>query len=52
LPIFVFFAQGFEHSIVNMFLIPTGMMMGAEPAAPAPAPAPGDSESAEMEPAA
>jgi formate/nitrite transporter len=30
LPIFVFFAQGFEHSIVNMFLIPTGMMLGAK----------------------
>ena len=29
LPIFVFFAQGFEHAVVNMFLIPTGMMMGA-----------------------
>jgi formate transporter len=23
-------AQGFEHSVVNMFLIPTGMMMGAK----------------------
>jgi formate/nitrite transporter len=30
LPIFVFFAQGFEHSIVNMFIIPTGMMLGAK----------------------
>ncbi|HXP60307.1 MAG TPA: formate/nitrite transporter family protein [Dongiaceae bacterium] len=29
LPILVFFAQGFEHSVVNMFLIPTGMMLGA-----------------------
>lgn len=29
LPIFTFFAQGFEHSIVNMFVIPTGKMMGA-----------------------
>ena len=29
LPIFVFFAQGFEHAVVNMFVIPTGMMMGA-----------------------
>ena len=30
LPILVFFAQGFEHSVVNMFVIPTGMMMGAK----------------------
>jgi formate/nitrite transporter len=30
MPIVVFFAQGFEHSVVNMFLIPTGMMMGAK----------------------
>jgi formate/nitrite transporter len=29
LPILTFFAQGFEHSIVNMFVIPAGMMMGA-----------------------
>lgn len=29
LPILTFFAQGFEHSIVNMFVIPTGMMFGA-----------------------
>ena len=29
MPVFIFFAQGFEHSVVNMFLIPTGMMMGA-----------------------
>ncbi len=29
LPIFIFFAQGFEHSVVNMFVIPTGMMLGA-----------------------
>jgi formate transporter len=29
LPIVVFFAQGFEHSVVNMFVIPTGMMLGA-----------------------
>ena len=27
---FIFFAQGFEHSVVNMFIIPTGMMMGAK----------------------
>jgi len=30
LPIFVFFAQGFEHSIVNMFVIPAGMLLGAK----------------------
>jgi formate/nitrite transporter len=30
LPIFVFFAQGFEHLVVNFFLIPAGMMMGAK----------------------
>src|ERR1700721_1727824 len=30
MPIFIFFAPGFEHSVVNMFLIPTGMMMGAK----------------------
>jgi formate transporter len=30
MPILIFFAQGFEHSVVNMFLIPTGMMMGAK----------------------
>lgn len=30
LPILTFFAQGFEHSVVNMFMIPTGMMLGAK----------------------
>ena len=30
MPIFVFFAQGFEHAVVNMFIIPTGMMLGAK----------------------
>jgi formate/nitrite transporter len=30
LPIFTFFAQGFEHSIVNMFVIPTGRLFGAQ----------------------
>lgn len=30
LPILTFFAQGFEHSVVNMFIIPTGMLMGAK----------------------
>ena len=29
LPILTFFAQGFEHSIVNMFVIPTGKFFGA-----------------------
>lgn len=30
MPVFIFFAQGFEHSVVNMFLIPTGIMLGAK----------------------
>ncbi|HTV71912.1 MAG TPA: formate/nitrite transporter family protein [Rhizobiaceae bacterium] len=30
LPIFLFFALGFEHAVVNMFIIPTGMMLGAK----------------------
>jgi formate/nitrite transporter len=30
MPIFVFFAQGFEHAVVNMFIIPTGMILGAK----------------------
>ena len=29
MPVFVFFAQGFEHSVVNMFVIPAGMLLGA-----------------------
>jgi len=29
LPIFTFFALGYEHSVVNMFLIPAGIWMGA-----------------------
>jgi len=29
LPIATFFAQGYEHSIVNMYLIPAGMLLGA-----------------------
>jgi len=29
LPIMTFFAQGFEHSIVNVFVIPVGMLFGA-----------------------
>jgi formate/nitrite transporter len=30
MPIFMFFAQGFEHAVVNMFVIPTGMLLGAK----------------------
>src|SRR5712692_3047114 len=30
LPIVTFFAQGFEHTVVNMFIIPPGMLMGAK----------------------
>ena len=29
LPILTFFAHGYEHSVVNMFVIPAGMMLGA-----------------------
>lgn len=29
LPILLFFAQGFEHAVVNMFVIPAGMILGA-----------------------
>ena len=29
LPILTFFGQGFEHSVVNMFVIPAGIMLGA-----------------------
>jgi formate/nitrite transporter len=29
-PIFIFFALVFEHAVVNMFLFPIGMMLGAE----------------------
>jgi formate/nitrite transporter FocA (FNT family) len=28
LPVLTFFAQGFEHSVVNMFVIPAGMILG------------------------
>jgi formate/nitrite transporter FocA (FNT family) len=28
LPIFTFFALGYEHSVVNMFIIPAGIWMG------------------------
>ncbi|MFB3161676.1 formate/nitrite transporter family protein [Neobacillus sp. 179-J 1A1 HS] len=30
LPIVIFFAQGFEHAVVNMFVIPAGIMLGAD----------------------
>ena len=30
LPIMVFFYMGFEHSIVNMFLFPSGLLLGAQ----------------------
>lgn len=30
LPILIFFAQGFEHAVVNMFVIPAGMLLGAK----------------------
>jgi formate/nitrite transporter len=30
LPIFIFFAHGYEHLVVNLFVIPTGMMFGAK----------------------
>lgn len=29
IPIFIFFALGFEHAVVNMFVIPAGMLFGA-----------------------
>jgi formate/nitrite transporter len=30
LPVLIFFGQGFEHAVVNMFLIPTGILLGAK----------------------
>ncbi len=30
MPIFIFFAHGYEHSVVNMFVIPAGMLLGAK----------------------
>jgi len=30
LPIFTFFAHGYEHAVVNMFVIPTAIFMGAD----------------------
>jgi formate transporter len=34
LPITTFFAQGYEHSIVNMFVIPAGKLLGAPVSTP------------------
>lgn len=30
IPIFIFFALGYEHAVVNMFVIPSGMLFGAK----------------------
>jgi formate/nitrite transporter FocA (FNT family) len=30
MPIMVFFAMTFEHSVVNMFLFPTGLLLGGQ----------------------
>ena len=30
LPIMTFFALGFEHSVVNMYVVPSGMLLGAQ----------------------
>jgi formate/nitrite transporter FocA (FNT family) len=30
LPIMLFFYMGFEHSIVNMFLFPSGLLLGGD----------------------
>ena len=30
MPVMIFFYMGFEHSIVNMFLFPTGLMLGGK----------------------
>jgi formate/nitrite transporter FocA (FNT family) len=30
MPIMLFFYMGFEHSIVNMFLFPSGLMLGGD----------------------
>ncbi|WP_240377947.1 formate/nitrite transporter family protein [Bacillus piscicola] len=30
LPVFLFFALGLEHAVVNLFVIPTSMMLGAD----------------------
>lgn len=33
-PTVLFFSQGFEHAVVNMFVIPAGMLLGANVTAP------------------
>ena len=30
MPILIFFYMGFEHSVVNMFLFPSGLMLGGD----------------------
>src|SRR5690606_20727600 len=30
IPIFIFFSLGYEHAVVNMFVIPAGIMFGAD----------------------
>ena len=30
IPVFIFFAQGFEHAVVNMFVIPAAIMIGSD----------------------
>ena len=30
MPVMLFFYMGFEHSVVNMFLFPTAMLMGGD----------------------
>jgi formate/nitrite transporter len=37
IPIMTFVASGFEHSIANMYFIPTGLMIAAHQGSPAPA---------------
>ena len=34
LPIVIFFGQGFEHAVVNMALMPLGLMLGATATVP------------------
>lgn len=30
MPVMLFFAMAFEHSVVNMFLSPSGLLLGGE----------------------
>jgi formate transporter len=30
MPVLIFFYMGFEHSVVNMFLFPSGLMLGGD----------------------